>query len=41
VCAAFEFRHASWLDEEIFERLAARNLALCVADSDKMSTPSG
>ena len=24
VCAAFEFRHASWLDEEIFARLAAR-----------------
>jgi uncharacterized protein YecE (DUF72 family) len=37
--AAFEFRHASWLDEEVFERLAARNLALCVADSEKMSTP--
>ena len=39
VCAAFEFRHASWLDEEVFERLAARNLALCVADSEKLSTP--
>jgi uncharacterized protein YecE (DUF72 family) len=39
VCAAFEFRHASWLDDEIFDRLAARNLALCVADSEKMSTP--
>jgi uncharacterized protein YecE (DUF72 family) len=39
VCAAFEFRHESWLDEEIFARLAARNLALCVADSEKMSTP--
>src|SRR4051812_9533285 len=38
VCAAFEFRHESWLDEEIFSRLAARNLALCVADSEKMST---
>jgi uncharacterized protein YecE (DUF72 family) len=38
-CAAFEFRHASWLDEEICGRLAARNLALCVADSEKMSTP--
>ena len=35
--AAFEFRHASWLDEEVFERLE-RNLALCVADSEKMST---
>src|SRR3982074_553100 len=39
VCAAFEFRHASWLDDDVFGRLAARNLALCVADSEKMSTP--
>jgi uncharacterized protein YecE (DUF72 family) len=39
LCAAFEFRHASWLDDEIFDRLARRNLALCVADSEKMSTP--
>jgi uncharacterized protein YecE (DUF72 family) len=38
-CAAFEFRHQSWLDEEVFGRLAARNLALCVADSEKMSAP--
>jgi uncharacterized protein YecE (DUF72 family) len=38
-CAAFEFRHPSWLDEDVFGRLAARNLALCVADSEKMSTP--
>ena len=37
--AAFEFRHQSWLDDEIFERLTTRNLALCVADSEKMSTP--
>ncbi|PWT85136.1 MAG: DUF72 domain-containing protein [Blastocatellia bacterium] len=39
VCAAFEFRHASWLDDEVFDRLAKRNLALCIADSEKMSTP--
>src|SRR3977135_3430722 len=39
VCAAFEFRHASWLDDEIFARLAARNRALCVADSEKLSAP--
>ena len=39
VRAAFEFRHASWLDEEVFARLAARNLALCIADSEKLSTP--
>lgn len=37
--AAFEFRHASWLSDEVFERLKARNLALCVADSEKMTTP--
>jgi len=37
--AAFEFRHASWLDEAVFDRLAKRNLALCIADSEKMSTP--
>jgi len=39
VCAAFEFRHESWLDEEVYARLRARNLALCVADSERLSTP--
>jgi uncharacterized protein YecE (DUF72 family) len=39
LCAAFEFRHASWMDAEVFARLRARNLALCVADSEKFSTP--
>jgi uncharacterized protein YecE (DUF72 family) len=38
-CAAFEFRHASWMDAEVFARLKAANLALCVADSEKFSTP--
>jgi len=37
--AAFEFRHPSWLDDEVFGRLADRNVALCVADSEKLSTP--
>jgi uncharacterized protein YecE (DUF72 family) len=37
--AAFEFRHDSWLAEAVYERLRARNLALCVADSDARSTP--
>jgi uncharacterized protein YecE (DUF72 family) len=40
VCAAFEFRHASWLDDEVYGRLRARNLALCVADSEKLQTPA-
>ena len=39
VCGAFEFRHDSWLDEEVFARLRARNLALCIADSETRSTP--
>ncbi len=39
VCAAFEFRHGSWLDDEVYGRLKARNLALCVADSEHGSTP--
>ena len=37
--AAFEFRHGSWHDAETFDILRGRNLALCVADSEKMSTP--
>lgn len=37
--AAFEFRHASWLDDAVYERLRARDLALCIADSDTRSTP--
>jgi len=37
--AAFEFRHPSWHDDSVFAALRRRNVALCVADSDKMSTP--
>lgn len=37
--AAFEFRHASWHDETVFDVLRRRNVALCIADSEKMSTP--
>lgn len=37
--AACEFRHESWLQDEIFSILTARNVALCVADSEKLSTP--
>jgi len=39
VVAAFEFRHDSWHDEAVFDMLRRRNLALCIADSEKMSTP--
>jgi uncharacterized protein YecE (DUF72 family) len=37
--AAFEFRHPSWFDAEVFDVLRSRNLALCVADSEKLSAP--
>ncbi len=37
--AAFEFRHPSWFDDAVYDRLRARNLALCIADSEKVSTP--
>ncbi|HXE80729.1 MAG TPA: DUF72 domain-containing protein [Vicinamibacterales bacterium] len=37
--AAFEFRHPSWLTDDVYERLRRRNLALCVADTGKPSTP--
>jgi uncharacterized protein YecE (DUF72 family) len=36
---AFEFRHVSWLTDEVYERLAKRNMALCLAESDKLEVP--
>ena len=38
--AAFEFRHESWLDDEIFALLRERNLALCLADTEKLAAPT-
>lgn len=37
--AAFEFRNDSWFSDEIYEMLRARNAALCIADSEKLTTP--
>lgn len=37
--AAFEFRNASWLDDEVFSILSEKNLALCIADSETRETP--
>ncbi|HLW72228.1 MAG TPA: DUF72 domain-containing protein [Candidatus Binataceae bacterium] len=39
VRAAFEFRHPSWFDEEVLALLRRRQVALCVAESDKLSSP--
>ena len=38
--AAFEFRHASWFDEEVYAVLRARNAALCIADTEEGATPA-
>ncbi len=37
---AFEFRHQSWFDDEIFENLRRHNAALCIAESADLSTPN-
>jgi uncharacterized protein YecE (DUF72 family) len=37
--AAFEFRHASWFDEEIYSILRDHNAALCAADTDEVTDP--
>lgn len=39
--AAFEFRHRSWFDDEVYAALQSRNAALCVADQgdDEDATP--
>lgn len=37
--SAFEFRHESWLGDDTYEALRAAGAALCIADSEKLSTP--
>ncbi|HTV97843.1 MAG TPA: DUF72 domain-containing protein [Steroidobacteraceae bacterium] len=39
VQSAFEFRHRSWLEDDVYECLKAKGVALCVAESEKLSTP--
>ena len=39
VPSAFEFRHASWFTDEIFDLLKAGNRALCVAETEERVTP--
>ena len=36
---AFEFRHTSWLVDEIYGILRDRNVSLCVAESEKLEVP--
>ncbi len=37
--AAFEFRHASWFEEDVFAALRARGAALCIAEDEELATP--
>jgi uncharacterized protein YecE (DUF72 family) len=37
--AAFEFRHESWLSEEVYAVLGAHRVALCIADFGDHTTP--
>ena len=36
---AFEFRHESWLADEVYDALRERNISLCVAESEKLEVP--
>jgi uncharacterized protein YecE (DUF72 family) len=36
---AFEFRHESWLVNDVYGALAERNIALCLAESEKLVVP--
>jgi uncharacterized protein YecE (DUF72 family) len=37
--AAFEFRHESWFADDTYDALRAAGAALCIADSEDLSTP--
>jgi uncharacterized protein YecE (DUF72 family) len=36
---AFEFRHASWLADAVYDELRRHNISLCVAESEKFEVP--
>jgi uncharacterized protein YecE (DUF72 family) len=36
---AFEFRHDSWFSDDVYDLLRSRNAALCIADTEKGTTP--
>jgi uncharacterized protein YecE (DUF72 family) len=36
---AFEFRHASWFEDDVFAALRAKGAALCVAEDEELATP--
>ena len=38
--AAFEFRHESWFDDEVFGALSSARAALCWAEDEDLATPN-
>ncbi|HLM98457.1 MAG TPA: DUF72 domain-containing protein [Bryobacteraceae bacterium] len=36
---SMEFRHTSWLQDDVYAALRQRNVSLCVAESDKLEIP--
>ncbi|MDZ4802976.1 MAG: DUF72 domain-containing protein [Bryobacteraceae bacterium] len=36
---AFEFRHASWLEQPVYDILGSRGVCLCLAESEKLVIP--
>ncbi len=36
---AFEFRHTSWLVEEVYSELGRHNISLCLAESERLEVP--
>jgi uncharacterized protein YecE (DUF72 family) len=38
--AAFEFRHESWFDEDVFSALSDAGAALCWAEDERLATPN-
>ena len=39
VQCAFEFRHQSWFSDETYDALKKHNVALCVAETESITTP--
>ena len=39
VQCAFEFRHESWFNDETYEALNKHNIALCIAETESITTP--
>jgi len=36
---AFEFRHVSWFEDDVFQLLSNGGAALCISEGDKLDTP--